>query len=126
MTSSAILLKIDPPFFNKSSLNQIIITGSNSRGFAFTTRNNKPVDCKWKPFSGWSSCSKSCESGVQIRERAIDTLARRGGQPCRGDTKETRSCNTFKCPRMYNKMLDDFLSFFIVPQHAMKYKCLKP
>ena len=58
-----------------------------------------PIDCKWTEFSLWSECSQSCGGGVQSRERTIEILARNGGQPCRGETREKRQCNTHKCPR---------------------------
>ena len=60
-----------------------------------------PIDCKWTEFSLWSECSQSCGGGVQSRERTIEILARNGGQPCRGETREKRQCNTHKCPRTF-------------------------
>ena len=61
-----------------------------------------PIDCKWTDYTEWSECSQSCEGGIQTRERTIEILARNGGQPCRGETREKRQCNTHKCPRRFN------------------------
>ena len=57
------------------------------------------VDCQWNDFSKWSECDKTCGGGFQFRERSIKLLARRGGKPCSGETREKRKCNVFKCPR---------------------------
>ena len=62
--------------------------------------DTNPVDCRWSDYSDWTDCSVTCGSGgVQTRERTILLLARRGGRPCSGESKETRQCNLQKCPR---------------------------
>lgn len=45
----------------------------------------------WKPWSSWSKCSKSCDSGEQVRRRTC--LLKR----CEGDKREKRSCNMHEC-----------------------------
>lgn len=37
----------------------------------------EPEDCEWGEWNFWSSCSKSCGSGVQRRHREVKTVARR-------------------------------------------------
>jgi hypothetical protein len=57
-----------------------------------------PVDCVESEWSGWSKCSKDCESGVQVRTRSILTKAKNGGRAC--DTvQEEQPCNTGSCDR---------------------------
>jgi hypothetical protein len=57
-----------------------------------------PVDCVLSEWSGWSKCSKDCESGVQTQTRSILTKPKYGGDKC--DTpQEIRSCNTMSCDR---------------------------
>jgi hypothetical protein len=57
-----------------------------------------PVNCVESEWSGWSKCSKECESGVQVRTRSILTKAKNGGKAC--DTvQEEQPCNTGSCDR---------------------------
>ena len=49
---------------------------------------------------------------MQTRERTIKVLARNGGQPCRGDSKEQRKCNSFKCPRRFSQLFFPPLALF--------------
>merc|ERR1719258_982971 len=64
-----------------------------------------PVDCVESEWSGWSKCSKECESGVQVRTRSILTKAKNGGKAC--DTvQEEQSCHTGSCDR--DCSLDDW------------------
>jgi uncharacterized protein YegL len=57
-----------------------------------------PVNCVESEWSGWSKCSKDCESGVMLRTRSILTKAKNGGQAC--DTvQEEQPCNTGSCDR---------------------------
>jgi hypothetical protein len=64
-----------------------------------------PVDCVESEWSGWSKCSKDCESGVQVRTRSVLTKAKNGGKAC--DTvQEEQPCNTGSCDR--DCTLDDW------------------
>jgi len=57
-----------------------------------------PVDCVMSAWSGWSKCTKQCESGVQAKTRSILTKPKNGGVSC--DTvQEDRPCNTGSCDR---------------------------
>jgi hypothetical protein len=57
-----------------------------------------PVDCVESEWSGWSKCTKECESGVRVRTRSILTKAKQGGRAC--DTvQEEEPCNTGSCDR---------------------------
>jgi len=49
-------------------------------------------------WSGFSKCTKECESGVQVKTRAIDVKPKNGGKSCDA-VQEERSCNTGSCDR---------------------------
>ena len=59
------------------------------------------VNCEYEAWGNWTTCTKSCDGGEQTRQRGIKTAAAYGGAECSGDSKETQSCNTQKCPSMY-------------------------
>ena len=65
----------------------------------FTFFPGPPVDCEYSAFGPWSACSRRCGGGFRSRERHIKILARRGGKPCRGGSRETQICNKQPCPR---------------------------
>lgn len=57
-----------------------------------------PVDGKLSPWSTWSSCSKTCGSGVRQRYRSCnDPEPSCKGKPCEGSTVDTDVCNTNLC-----------------------------
>ncbi|CAK8691743.1 unnamed protein product [Clavelina lepadiformis] len=47
----------------------------------------KEENRKWKPWSGWSECSQSCNSGIQFRVRVCEH------PPCAGANEQTQNCN---------------------------------
>ncbi|KAK7092629.1 hypothetical protein V1264_008349 [Littorina saxatilis] len=55
-----------------------------------------PVNGRWASWSGWSSCTKDCNGGIQTRRRGCNQPSR-GGQNCNGNTKEWRMCNIQDC-----------------------------
>jgi len=64
-----------------------------------------PVDCSMSEWSGWSKCTKDCESGVETKTRSVLTKPKHGGKGC--DTvQEERPCNTGSCDR--DCKLDDW------------------
>ena len=56
-----------------------------------------PVPCQVGAWSGWSGCSRTCGSGILIRNRRIVQNAKYGGS-CRYSLKETEPCKTEPCP----------------------------
>ena len=56
------------------------------------------VDCVWGAYDAWSTCSKTCGGGVQIRTRKVHTDAENGGTACSGLSAEQQDCNTGTCP----------------------------
>ena len=72
-----------------------------------------PVDCKVETnmtrgqifqkktqvgsWSGWSSCSKTCNSGQSKRRRLVETQPEHGGISC-PVLKSSKTCNEFPCP----------------------------
>jgi len=57
-----------------------------------------PIDCVLSAWSGWSKCTKDCESGVQGKTRSILTKPKNGGVACDA-VQEDRPCNTGSCDR---------------------------
>ena len=57
------------------------------------------VNGGYGPWSEWSSCSKSCEGGVQSRSRQCDDpVPDLDGLPCVGPSSGTQNCNVDQCP----------------------------
>ena len=56
------------------------------------------VDCVWRDWSLWSTCSHSCGQGNQARNRTTLIDALYGGENCTGSTKDTKQCNVKPCP----------------------------
>ena len=60
-----------------------------------------PVNCKWNPWSDWSTCeyeNGKCGNGISTRTRTIGVNATCKGKQCTGKDKETKKCHTC-CPR---------------------------
>ena len=58
-----------------------------------------PVNGGYDQWSAWSSCTKTCEGGVQSRSRLCnDPVPDQDGLPCVGPSRETRDCNEDRCP----------------------------
>ncbi|XP_070580371.1 zinc metalloproteinase dpy-31-like [Ptychodera flava] len=60
-----------------------------------------PVDGNWSPWNAWTPCPVTCGGSVQLRTRqcnypppSIDPI----GQPCYGDSVDTRICMSIQCP----------------------------
>ena len=51
-----------------------------------------PVDCEWSGFTDWTSCSKTCGQGSQVRTRDIFREPVNGGKPCEGPKIQKRNC----------------------------------
>ena len=58
------------------------------------------VDGQWGLWSQWTPCSKTCGTGVTIRNRYCNNPApENGGKPCVGDNQESRPCSLKdQCP----------------------------
>lgn len=53
----------------------------------------------WASWGPWSSCSRDCELGFQVRKRTCtNPEPRNGGLPCVGDATEYQDCNPQACP----------------------------
>ena len=55
------------------------------------------ADCIWESWNDWSTCSQSCEGGIQLRTRRLVAPERNGGE-CNGESIEQQDCNTEICP----------------------------
>ncbi|CAL8337596.1 unnamed protein product, partial [Gadus morhua 'NCC'] len=59
----------------------------------------RPQHGGWSPWSAWTACSRSCESGVTYRERqCTDPRPAFGGKYCQGSSRSYKLCNTEDCP----------------------------
>ena len=56
------------------------------------------VNCTWDEFSDWTTCTKTCGGGVQVRQRQIAVPSQFGGLGCQGGAAEQRTCNEQGCP----------------------------
>jgi hypothetical protein len=83
-----------------------VVVSPNEYGMICPTLNRQkkckqikcPVNCVESEWSGWSKCTKECESGVTVRTRSILTKAKNGGIACDTVQEET-PCNTGSCDR---------------------------
>lgn len=58
-----------------------------------------PLDGGWSNWGRWSGCSKTCNKGIQTRQRLCnEPLPINGGKPCPGSANQTRDCAGWKCP----------------------------
>ncbi|XP_078374376.1 SCO-spondin-like [Oculina patagonica] len=59
-----------------------------------------PVDGNWCEWSEWSTCTKTCKKGSQLRTRKCNSPSPQyGGKTCDGKPKENRTCNEkVPCP----------------------------
>ena len=55
------------------------------------------ADCKWAGWEEWSTCTKSCGGGTQLRTRIVETYQNAGGN-CSGESLEEQECQTEICP----------------------------
>ena len=60
------------------------------------------VNCVWKDWVNWSSCSKTCGGGTQLRSRRVMVHEENGGVACAGDSSELQVCSTENCPQGKN------------------------
>ena len=59
------------------------------------------IDGGWSSWGSWSSCTKSCDSGVQYRTRSCtNPVQQNGGAVCTGGGIIYQDCNKQGCPGM--------------------------
>ncbi|VDI23531.1 Hypothetical predicted protein [Mytilus galloprovincialis] len=63
-----------------------------------------PIDGNWGSWASWGTCSVSCASGTETRQRQCDSPApQHSGQSCSGSGTDTQTCTQVPCPGMsYN------------------------
>ncbi|AWP10692.1 putative hemicentin-1 [Scophthalmus maximus] len=58
-----------------------------------------PISGNWGPWSGWGSCSKTCNGGQMRRYRTCDNpRPANGGRACAGADTQIQRCSTANCP----------------------------
>ena len=55
------------------------------------------VDCKWASWGQWTTCSRTCGKGIQLRKRSFSTPAKNGGMECKGRNTARRACRKPSC-----------------------------
>ena len=63
------------------------------------------VNCTWDEFSDWTTCTKTCGGGLQVRQRKVAVVSQFGGSACQGGAAEQRLCSTQNCPRKSSKLV---------------------
>lgn len=67
-------------------------------GSARPFNSRSPVNGGYGPWTDWSECSASCDSGVQYKTRECNSpLPEHGGNPCSGDRIMSRTCQIQPC-----------------------------
>ncbi|XP_075444784.1 SCO-spondin-like [Ascaphus truei] len=60
-----------------------------------------PVAGSWSPWSSWTECTATCDSGIQTRNRSCSNPnPSHGGSDCRGPQIQTGECNTQPCKEL--------------------------
>uniref|UniRef100_H0XAK9 Hemicentin 1 n=1 Tax=Otolemur garnettii TaxID=30611 RepID=H0XAK9_OTOGA len=58
-----------------------------------------PTHGHWSPWSGWGTCSRTCNGGQMRRYRTCDNpRPANGGRACGGPDSQTQRCNSDMCP----------------------------
>lgn len=58
-----------------------------------------PLDCQWGDWSEWGNCSRTCDSGLQRRNRSIVFPKQGEGADCDDRFEESQPCSQEACPR---------------------------
>lgn len=72
--------------------------GENETKPSGCTVNTEDVDCSYKDWSGWATCTKSCGGGQTTRQRQVQAMAQNNGAACTDALVETIPCKTDACP----------------------------
>ncbi|XP_061195958.1 thrombospondin-2-like [Saccostrea echinata] len=77
-------------------------TGS-SINTALCSTNSCPIDGGWSSWGGWSSCSKTCDTGSKSRSRSCSNpYPQYGGAGCSGSSQESTNCFKEECGNSHN------------------------
>ena len=81
------------------ALGAIVVVFSTSNALFWRRRRRRcsAVSCRVSSWSSWSSCSRTCGSGVKTRTRTKTRSASCGGT-CPYDFTDTKRCNSNCCP----------------------------
>ncbi|XP_051954385.1 papilin-like [Xyrauchen texanus] len=58
----------------------------------------QPADDYWGEYGPYGACSRTCGTGVAVRNRVCNTMRTDGGHNCVGPSKSYKLCNTQECP----------------------------
>lgn len=57
-----------------------------------------PIDCVLEQWGSWTTCSKTCDTGVRNRTRAVSRQPKWGGALCSDDRMQNETCHEVPCP----------------------------
>ena len=72
------------------------------------------VNCSWDEFSSWTTCTKTCGGGTQVRQRQVKVPAQFGGEACEGGQAEQRVCNEQGCPSTYDIVIEILRAIILI------------
>ena len=73
------------------------------------------VDGNWSDWDDWSDCPVTCGGGVQERTRTCtNPPAQFGGEPCPGESEETRPCKENPCPSNFVIFIAFLIPFILM------------
>ncbi|KAK3592726.1 hypothetical protein CHS0354_007728 [Potamilus streckersoni] len=81
-----------------------------------------PVDGRWGPWSEWSTCSKTCDTGAQQRIRICQQPVS-GGRSCLGDATQVKRCSLGPChkiPRVAEGNLVGYINNIDIPASTFR------
>ena len=80
------------------------------------------INCVWGDWEKFTSCSKTCGGGIQIRTR-IKTTDEQNGGTCDGGVSEVQDCNTDSCSGMPGVLNICFrsLTYYNIYYYIYKY-----
>ena len=80
------------------------------------------VDCEWSSWGDYSTCSVTCGTGTQIRERTKLVVEDNGGQPCSGSIgyHQDQQCHTAPCPGTTHKCFFTVVCISVGTMHFLR------
>eukprot|EP00427_Karlodinium_veneficum_P017541 CAMPEP_0169125952 /NCGR_PEP_ID=MMETSP1015-20121227/35173_1 /TAXON_ID=342587 /ORGANISM="Karlodinium micrum, Strain CCMP2283" /LENGTH=322 /DNA_ID=CAMNT_0009189551 /DNA_START=75 /DNA_END=1043 /DNA_ORIENTATION=- len=62
------------------------------------TTTPAPINCVWRDWDDWLSCSETCGGGDMTRSRSVEIAPKHQGTECEGPPEESTACEEQECP----------------------------